>query len=388
MRRWAGNKAVASAIGGVGVILWATEPTLITYTVAIPPLQTVALAFIFAAAMSPLVWLVTGSHPLLAFRQPLSAWLLTVGSLVGYHACIYYATQKAPPAAAALLQGTTPLMIVLGSALLPGEKLKWWHVLGALMGLAGVLCLIDNGGDGNSSDGAVFYLSLIGIAASLWGLYSVLTRRLADVPTSTLGIFYAASAIVAGAAHFSLEKWVSPTGTEWLAMAALGCLPMGLAIYFWDFGLKRGDIQALGTFSYVEPLIGTVLVAMFTHAVLNTSLLWAGLLVVGGAVVGSASLWTRRPNTKPEPISADERILRGAEIAHSLGSVSTKEELSSVSNQILARLIEIGGEYGDPRKHDEEMKLLLSALAVSIRVWDECQAKPKYYADEKERSAA
>src|SRR5262249_24054030 len=149
----------------------------------------------------------------------------------------------------------------------PGEKLKWWHVLGAFMGLAGVLSLIEFGHDGSPVAGGGFYLSLIGIAAALWGLYSVLTRRLPEGPTSTLGMFYVASAIVAGGAHLLLERWVSPTPSEWFAMVALGCLPMGLAIYFWDFGLKRGDIQALGAFSYVEPFIGALIVALLTQAV-------------------------------------------------------------------------------------------------------------------------
>ncbi|MBB3398110.1 MULTISPECIES: DMT family transporter [unclassified Rhizobium] len=294
MSLFSSSRLVASLVGAVGVILWATETTLVTFTTAIPPLQTVATAFLFAAAMSPFVWLVTGSHPLAAFRQPPRVWLLVVISLVGYHACIYYATQKAPAAAAALLQGTTPLMIVLGSAFLPGERLRWWHIVGALMGLAGVISLVDAGSsEASFSAGATFYLSLIGVAAALWGIYSVLTRTLPEVPSSALGMFYAASAIVSYVAHLSFEEWVRPTTAEWLAMAALGCLPMGLAIYFWDHGLKKGDIQALGAFSYVEPFVGALFVASFTTAAFDLSLLWAGVLIIGGAVIASTSLWAR-----------------------------------------------------------------------------------------------
>lgn len=368
------NRIAASAVGAIGVVLWATETTLVTYTTAIPPLQTVAIAFFFAAAMSPGVWLATRSHPLLAFRQPLRVWILTVGSLVGYHACIYYATQKAPPAAAALLQGTTPLMIVLGSAFLPGERLRWWHIVGAVMGLAGVISLIDPGDHASVSDGAPFYLSLIGIAAALWGLYSVLTRTLPEVPSSTLGLFYAASALVSFMAHLGLEPWVQPNTTEWLAMAALGCLPMGLAIYFWDYGLKRGDIQALGSFAYVEPFIGALLVALFTRAVLDISLLWAGLLVVGGAIVASASLWKGPRRESAGDVRAPANGTRGTAILDALATVSTREDLSSVSNSILERLMEIGRDYADPRKHDVEVRQLLHALNVSISMWDESES--------------
>ena len=95
-------------LGAAGVALWASETTLITFTTAIPPVQTVGLAFVFAALLSPIVWWVTGSDPRDAFRQPAWVWLLTVGALVGYHACIYYATQKAPPAAAACCRARRP----------------------------------------------------------------------------------------------------------------------------------------------------------------------------------------------------------------------------------------------------------------------------------------
>lgn len=314
---------LASILGAAGILLWATETALITVTVSIPPLQTVALSFAFAGLLSPAVWLITGGDPLEAFRQPPRVWLLTVGSLVGYHASIYYATQKAPPAAAALLQGTTPLIIVLGSALLPGERLRWWHVAGALLGFCGVLSLIDGGGEAASPAGDhSFHLGLIGIAAGLWGLYSVVSRRFGEVPSSTLGVFYVACALVSLAGHLAFETWVQPEPAQWAAIAALGLLPMGLAIYLWDHGIKHGDIQALGAFSYVEPFAGAVLVAVLGQGSLNWTLFWAGCLVIGGAMLASMSLWRKpvpgeppggaagnAPPLQPEPDGGRARCL-------------------------------------------------------------------------------
>lgn len=282
-------------LGAMGVILWATETTLITYTAAIPPVQTVALAFVFAALLSPLMWWITGDDPVAAFTLPPRIWVLMVGSLVGYHAVIYYATQKAPPGPAALLQGTTPLMIVLGSALLPGERLRWWHLLGAGLGFAGIAMLVESGGEESGAGSPVFYLALIGLAAALWGIYSVATRSLPDVPSSALGVFYMLAALLCLGAHLGLEDWVTPTGRELAAIAGLGILPMGLAIYLWDFGCKYGDIQSLGAFAYVEPFIGAALVAMFTTGTLEPQMIWSGCLVIGGAVIASSSLWRSEP---------------------------------------------------------------------------------------------
>ncbi|WP_430246376.1 DMT family transporter [Neorhizobium sp. DAR64861/K0K2] len=360
------GRKFASLIGAAGVVLWATETVLVTVTTAVPPLQTVALAFMFAAAMSPAVWIATGSHPLEAFRQPFSVWALTVGALVGYHSCIYYATQQAPPAAAALLQSTTPLMIVVASAFLPGERLRWWHVVGATLGFIGVVLLIDTGSGVGNTASAIFYLCVIGVAAALWGLYSVLTRLLPDVPSSVLGLFYAASAIVTFAAHLLLEDWVQPNSTEWMAIAALGIFPMGLAIYFWDFGLKKGDMQALGAFSYVEPFIGAVIVAVFTGVALSLSLLWSGLLVVTGAVIASASLWKKTADATEPAAALPQTVWTSA-----VSRISSYSELQSVTSLVLDRLLVMARSYDDPRRHDDEMRELLQALDVVLQLWDE-----------------
>jgi drug/metabolite transporter (DMT)-like permease len=285
------TKLLASLCGTVGILLWATETVLITFTTSIPPLQTVGLAFLFAALLSPLAWLITGDDPRAAFRQPPKVWLVMVGSLVGYHASIYYATQNAPPAAAALLQGTTPLMIVLGSAFLPGERLRWWHLLGAGLGFAGILLLIDTGGSGAAdTTGAAFYLSVIGVSAALWGLYSIVSRSFGDVPSSALGVFYAASGVISLALHVGFEVWVPLSAPDWLAIVLLGFLPMGLALFLWDYGVKRGDIQALGAISYIEPFVGAALVAIVGQGTINASLAASGILVVCGALVASRGL--------------------------------------------------------------------------------------------------
>ena len=362
------GRLLPSVIGAVGVTLWATETTLVNLAPRVPPLEIVALAFGFAALLTPIVWVITKENPFKAFGLPKRVWLLMVTSLVGYHACIYFATQRAPAAPAALLQGTTPLLIVLGSAFLPGERLRWWHLVGAGLGFSGVLLLINAGGsvDTHPGNDPIFYLSLIGVAAGLWGLYSVVTRRLADVPTSSLGMFYAASAVVALVAHFALESWIMPTFEEWLAIAALGILPMGLAIYFWDFGVKRGDIQALGVFSYSEPFIGAALVALVTGATLHIDFLWSGALVVAGAVVASASLWNFKEREAKPAIASQisKSVLPSVE--------NTRQRLTRLRVLILRRVARVSRDetLANP---NSELSLLLMALRVTLELSEELE---------------
>jgi hypothetical protein len=66
---------------------------------------------------------------------------------------------------------------------------------------------------------------------------------------------------------------------------------MGLAIYLWDFGVKRGDIQALSAFSYFEPFIAALLVAALGQGTLGWNVAIGGVLIVAGAVIASKGIW-------------------------------------------------------------------------------------------------
>lgn len=75
------------------------------------------------------------------------------------------------------------MLIVVFSALLPNEKLKWYHILGTLLGLAGAFLLLSKDGSFNFEVqymwGYVFAL----IAALTWSSYSVISRTLSHIPT-------------------------------------------------------------------------------------------------------------------------------------------------------------------------------------------------------------
>ena len=97
-----------------------------------------------AALVGSLTW-IGRPEALSALRQPPLAWLVGVGGLFGYHALYFLALRFAPPAEAGLLNYLWPLLIVLLSALLPGERLALHHVIGARPGLAGTVLLLARG---------------------------------------------------------------------------------------------------------------------------------------------------------------------------------------------------------------------------------------------------
>jgi drug/metabolite transporter (DMT)-like permease len=287
------NNRAATAIGFGAILLWAALALLTTMAGPVPPFQMTAMAFSLGFAIALVKWVVRGEQVGRHLALPPRVWALGVGGLFGYHACYFAALAMAPPVEANLINYLWPLLIVVFSGLLPGERLRWWHIAGTLAGLAGCVLLVGFGAGGVDARYAAGYLAALG-AALTWATYSVLSRRVREVPTDAVGGFCGATALLALIAHLVFERTYVPQGGEWLAIAVLGIGPVGAAFYLWDHGVKRGDIKALGALSYMTPLLSTLLLVLFGRAEPSLRLALACVLIVGGAVLASRELWGRR----------------------------------------------------------------------------------------------
>ena len=108
----------------------------------------------------------------------------TVG-LFGYHALYFTALRLAPAAEAGLIAYLWPLLIVLFSGLLPGERLRGGHLLGAAAAFSGAaLILAPSATGGFAAEHAVGYAAA-GVCALLWSGYSVLSRVVGAAPTDS-----------------------------------------------------------------------------------------------------------------------------------------------------------------------------------------------------------
>jgi drug/metabolite transporter (DMT)-like permease len=268
---------------------------LTTATGAVPPFQLVAISFAVAFLIGLAKRAATGASLLGHLRQPAAAWLVGVGGLFGFHALYFLALKTAPPVAANLINYLWPLLLVLCAALLPGERLRWWHVAGAVAGLAGTALLILGGAGptGVAARDALGYAAAFA-AALTWMGYSLLSRRLGAVPTDAVGGFCGATAALAFLCHLFFEATVVPSGTQWLAVLAIGLGPAGAAFFLWDYGVKRGDIRVLGGLSYAAPLLSTLLLVALGRAEATPRIAVACLFIVGGAALASRGMWRPR----------------------------------------------------------------------------------------------
>ena len=286
------SPVTATLIGSSAILMWGMLALLTTLTGNVPPFLLSALAFGTATLLILIKWLVRRENIMGHLKQPIGAWTVGVCGLFGYHFFYFMALRNAPPVEAGLIAYMWPLLIVLFSALLPGERLRWWHIAGAVTGFIGAALLVTDGKglDGFKSEYALGYAMAVACALT-WSCYSVLNRRFIHVPTDTVGGFCAATALLSALCHLAFETTILPQSTaQWLAVFGLGLFPVGAAFFTWDYGTKHGHIQALGAFAYAAPLISTLVLIAAGKGEATWFVVAACLMIVGGAALASREL--------------------------------------------------------------------------------------------------
>jgi drug/metabolite transporter (DMT)-like permease len=284
------NKISATAIGFAAILMWSFLALLSKLSGEIPPFQLTAMSFAIGGLFGASTWLFR-PKAVQALRQPWQVWFLGCIGLCLYHSLYFIALQSAPAVEASLIAYLWPLLIVLFGALLPNEKLKLHHVIGAVLGLVGAMLIITKGFTVGFSDGIKLGHVLALICAFVWSGYSVLSRRFFNVPTDIVVGYCLVTASVALMLHFSLEVTVWPSSTlQWASIILLGLFPLGIGFFCWDYGVKHGDIMILGASSYAAPLLSTLVLLMAGFAEYTPALLAACLLITAGAVIAAKDM--------------------------------------------------------------------------------------------------
>lgn len=284
------TKSRATLIGFSAVLMWSLLALFTIGSAPVPPLMLNALCFGIGGLIG-LVWTARQGFGVLRGVGWKVYAFGTIG-LFGYHFLYFTAFRLSPTAETGLIAYLWPLFIVLFSGLLPGERLRAPHILGALIAFAGAAVIVL--GRGGEAGGSALGMALAFVCAVTWAGYSVLSRRLGEVPTESVTVFCLATAALSVVTHLALEPTVWPQGLlGWAAVLALGLGPVGAAFFTWDIGMKRGDIQLLGVGSYAAPLLSTLALVAAGIARPSWTIALAAVLITGGAALAAKASASR-----------------------------------------------------------------------------------------------
>jgi drug/metabolite transporter (DMT)-like permease len=191
---------------------------------------------------------------------------------------------------AAVIVGMGPIYTLILAVLLKLETATWRKATGMVIALAGIAVLASENGISVRSP------SLLGDAIMMTGsigfaMYVVLGKRLAgrfDPLTMTAFSHYAGALIVLPVAIYraialgSAEHWRAIAWTSWAALLYMAIFSSAVAYVFYFWLLRYLEASQLSAFSYLLPVVATVLGILWLGEKGSWNQVLGGVLALGG----------------------------------------------------------------------------------------------------------
>lgn len=220
--------------------------------------------------------------------------LLAITGVAGFNAFLYVALQTTTSINASLVNATTPLVIVILSALFLKDYLSTIQYLGILISSLGVLWAISGGVvsrllELQFNPGDI----LVIIAVILWAIYAVLMRKWGgDLPRKSTFLCTLLMGFIALLPFFIWERVNQPIYLEqlttdmWLGIIYIAIFPTILAFVCWNEGvLSVGPSRASNYLHLIVVFTGVF--ALFIGEKYTSVQFIAAVMIIGGVLMAS-----------------------------------------------------------------------------------------------------
>jgi drug/metabolite transporter (DMT)-like permease len=195
-----------------------------------------------------------------------------------------------PSGLAALLVATVPLWLLGFDAVLNHARLGLAPVAGLALGLVGVGFLSGLGG--GSGQVSALGVVIILVAAAMWALGTIMTRRV-TIPSSAAlasgmqllcgGV--ALLALAAAGGEFGSLHLAEVSLRSWLALAYLIVIGSIVAFSAYGIAVRSLPTATVATYAYVNPVIAVLLGTLILNERLTPAMFGGGALIVGAVVL-------------------------------------------------------------------------------------------------------
>ncbi|MDM7459527.1 MAG: DMT family transporter, partial [Paracoccus sp. (in: a-proteobacteria)] len=193
-----------------------------------------------------------------------------------------------------------PLLVAALSGPVLGEHVGWRRWAAISLGFAGILVILQPGGQ---TLGVEALLPLL--AAFLFAIYGLLTRHVARDDPSVVSFFWTG---VTGAAFMTVAgigQWQWLEAADWIWMACL-CVTGITSHYLMIRSYELAEASALQPFAYTQLVwISIIGVAVFSES-LRANVILGGVIVVGAGLFTLLRQRQPRPD-RPNPPAAPGR---------------------------------------------------------------------------------
>ena len=208
--------------------------------------------------------------------------------------CFFVGLKYTTPINGSLIMTTTPILVLLISAILIKEKITFQKMIGIALGALGAIILISHGKRFSFQQNQIFGDMLIFTNAVSYGIYLVLVKKLMIRyhPITiikwifTFGIFMV---LPFGWNDLKEIDWSSFPLTIWLAVVYVLVAATFLAYLLNAFALKIVNPSVVSIYIYLQPLLAAMIALIMNKDELSFIKIVAGILIFGGVYLVSRS---------------------------------------------------------------------------------------------------
>jgi drug/metabolite transporter (DMT)-like permease len=251
-------------------------------TVGLPPFEVVFLRGVMGSLWALPVVLLTGNAGELP--HVVNRWVLLRNCFeLMAVLCFVVALANMPIADLAALGQISPMLLLIGVAVLYRDPIGWVRAVLIAIGFIGAICVAQPGANG------VSLFAILGLGCAVGTALRDIAGRKVDTAIPTLVVAYGTLLLVmvgAGIAMLVFEHWVVPDGQHLLFLACSGLL-LSLGHYFIFLSYRTGATAAVAPFYYMFA-IWAVFSGAFVFGTFPNTLALAGIVLIvfsGVAVV-------------------------------------------------------------------------------------------------------
>ncbi len=278
------------------VLIWSVNaPLAKVLLTTLPSFEIITLYAVFAFATMLLINAATGKlREVRRYTAKQLGQMAALGVIGPFLNAAFYNGGLARLSAqeACIVNYLWPIMLVLFSVLLLGERMSAAKAAAMLCSFAGIVVLSSGG---EMSTGGSRFAGVVSctLGAATYGLFSVLNKKLNYDQSITMMVMWPVVGVCAAAAGGLTKQWVPIGGAEWLGLIWMGVMASAMAYLLWSLALNGSEGTAsMANLAYLTPFLSVVWSAVFLHEGFHLRALAALVLIVGGIVLQNA--WSKR----------------------------------------------------------------------------------------------
>lgn len=202
-----------------------------------------------------------------------------------YYILLYFGYARAQGLEILVLQYSWPIFIVLLSLVLLKEKLTLRKFLAVALGFFGVILVLTKGNFTQIRLDNFGVDLLVLLAAFVFGLFSVLSKKVKLEPYTLITVYFLAATVAALVSMLWLSELALPTKNALIPILVNGLFVNGFSYIFWLKALKAAEASFVAPFVFLTPVLAAVyLIVFFQEPMLPVYGIGLAAVIAGGLI--------------------------------------------------------------------------------------------------------